>query len=88
MDFKGQFNLITNSMVKDKAFLEQIEPSLLVFADENFYMSPTEYCYRFYEDVIDAVRKYDLFIAVSEYEVPLILNHYPELKGHIFWNFQ
>lgn len=81
--FEGGLNIISNSMVKNDRLLEKIEPKLLVFSDVNFYASPNEYCVRFYEDVLKTTRKYGTKIIVFDYIVPLVCNHFPELKDKI-----
>lgn len=82
-DYRGDFNIICNSMVKDKEFLKNINPSLLCFTDAIFYMSPTEYAKKFFKDVIDALEKYELYIAVCDFAVPLLIKHYPVLEKRI-----
>ncbi len=81
--FEGEFNIISNSMVKNSRLLEKIKPRLLVFSDVNFYVSPNEYCARFYEDVIKTTRKYGTEIIVFDYIMPLVCSHFPELKDKV-----
>lgn len=84
--YKGidrEFNVICNSMVKDKEMLDVIKPSLLAFTDLNYYISPTAYCRQFMADVIEGWNKYHYYIAVHEYEVPLFLKHYPQFQGYV-----
>ncbi len=85
--YKGidrEFNIICNSMVKDKKMLDVIKPSLLAFTDLNYYFSPTAYCRQFMADVIEGWNKYHFYIAVYEYELPLFLKHYPMFKDYVF----
>lgn len=82
-ELKNDFNIICNSIVKDKEFLEGIQPNLITFADVNFYMSPSKYCEAFYKDLLDGFKLYDYYIAVLDFEVPLILHHFPTLKDRI-----
>ncbi len=84
--YKGidkEFNVICNSMVKDKEMLNVIKPSLLAFTDLNYYLSPTAYCRQFLADVVDGWHKYHFYIAVYEREVPLLLRHYPIFEGYV-----
>lgn len=78
-----EFNVICNSMVKDKEMLEVIKPSLLAFTDLNYYLSPTAYCRQFLADVMEGWHKYHFYIAVYEHEVPLLLRHYPMFEGYV-----
>lgn len=82
-EYRNDFNIVCNSMVKDKELIESLRPKLLTFADTDFFMSPGKYCERFYGDLIDAFKKQNFYIAVREHQKPLIEYHYPELKGHI-----
>lgn len=84
--YKGidrEFNVICNSMVKDKELLDVIKPSLLAFTDLNYYMSPTAYCRQFMVDVEEGWNKYHYYIAMHEYEIPLFLKHYPQFRGYV-----
>ena len=83
MKFDPAFNIITNSLVKDRKLLERIRPRILVFDDLNFYVSPHKYGEKFYEDVLDAVRRYDMYIVTFLLRVPLIAAHFPELENKI-----
>lgn len=78
-----EFNVICNSMVKDKELLKVIKPSLLAFTDLNYYLSPTAYCRQFFADVVEGWCKYHFYIAVYEREVPLLLRHYPMFQGYV-----
>lgn len=78
-----EFNVICNSMVKDKEMLSVIKPSLLAFTDLNYYLSPTAYCRQFLTDVVEEWNKYHFYIAVYEHEVPLLLRHYPMFEGYV-----
>jgi len=77
--YYGDFNIICNSMVKDKEFLEKINPSMLTFGDLAFYLSPNDYCKAFYKDLLETFEKYQYYIVVYDYEVPLIKKHFPVL---------
>ncbi|MCM1236997.1 MAG: hypothetical protein NC489_43535, partial [Ruminococcus flavefaciens] len=81
--YEDSINIICNSMVKDKEWMERIKPYLMTFADVNYFLSPTDYCKRFLEDVVEGQKKYGYYIAVLEYEVPLLLSHCPELNGKV-----
>ncbi len=81
--YEDSVNIICNSMVKGKEWLKRINPDILVFSDLNYFFSPTEYCKKFFEDVLDGQRLYNYYIFVYDYEVPLLLFHYPELSGKV-----
>lgn len=83
MEFGPSLNIIANSLVKDRELLERIRPRILVFDDLNFYVSPHKYGEKFYQDVLDAVRRYDMYIITFLVRVPLILAHFPELENKL-----
>ncbi len=82
-EYKDSVNIICNSMVKDKEWLERIRPQILLFTDPNYFLSPTSYCEKFFEDVIEGYRLYHYYLVVFEYEIPLLIKHYPELSGKV-----
>ncbi|RKJ19097.1 hypothetical protein D7X48_15285 [bacterium D16-50] len=81
--FVGDFNIICNSMVKDRALLQNIAPCLLAFGDLAFYLSPNGYSRAFYKDLLDTYNKYHYYIVVYDYEVPLIKSHFPMLYDRL-----
>ena len=77
------FNVICNSIVKNKELVKHINPSLLVFADPVFHFSPCEYSKQFRNDAVDVILEYGCFCMIPYYTVPLILAHYPYLEEKI-----
>ncbi|MFW6312190.1 MAG: hypothetical protein ACOC1K_08165, partial [Nanoarchaeota archaeon] len=82
-DFNDGFNVICNSIVKNDELMDHIQPDLLTFADPVFHFGPSRYAERFRKMMIEAVRKYDLFVAVPDGKASLLLAHYPELENRI-----
>lgn len=82
-EFKDDFNIICNSMVKNKKLLSKLQPKLLVFADICFFVSPSEYGKAFYKDLIAMQKKYDFHIIVRDCQKPLIEYHFPVLKKRL-----
>ena len=86
LDFKqccNDFNIICNSMIKDRQMLEELKPDLIVFSDTALFFSPNEYCRRFYNDLIYACRHYNIYIVTLSYRVPLLKKHFPELSEYL-----
>ncbi len=78
---KNSFKIICNSIVKNSDFLNYIEGAdLIAFADPVFHFGPSIYAEKFREDVIGLVKKYDTYILIPDYNMPLFLTHYPQLK--------
>lgn len=82
-DFSGGFNIVCNSIVKNRTLLDHIKPQLLVFADPVFHFSPCKYSVEFRSQVLNAIHDYNCFCLVPEGRVTLMLAHYPELKNRI-----
>lgn len=82
-DFSNGFNIVCNSIVKNKDLLRKIQPDLLVFADPVFHFSPCEYAQKFREDVLETVGEFDCYCLVPDFTMPLLIAHYPELTNRI-----
>lgn len=82
-EFEDDFNIICNSMVKNRKLLSKLRPKLLTFADICFFVSPSEYGKAFYSDLIAVQKEYDFHIIVRECQKPLIEYHYPELAKRL-----
>lgn len=82
-EFQNDFNIICNSMVKNKKLLSMLQPKLLTFADICFFVSPSEYGKAFYSDLIAAQKEYGFHIIVRDCQKPLIAYHFPELGKHL-----
>jgi hypothetical protein len=82
-DFDGGFNVVCNSIVKNKALLEHIKPQLLVFGDPVFHFSPCRYSAEFRRAVLETVELFDCHVIVQDFSLPLCLAHYPQLEGRI-----
>ncbi|WP_186429891.1 hypothetical protein [Clostridium sp. BSD9I1] len=83
-DYTNGFNIVCNSIVKNHRLQNHIKPDLLVFADPVFHFSPCEYARKFREDALESMKKYnDLYCLVPDYNVPILLAHYPNMKDKI-----
>ena len=82
-EFGEDFNIAANSLVKDKVFLERIKPKLIAFIDANLYMSPNAHGLKFWEDVLEAVEKYDAHVVVYAHIKPLVVNHFPQIEDRV-----
>lgn len=81
---KNSLKIICNSTVKNDEFLEYINgPDILVFADPVFHFSSCKYSSLFRDKAVEVIQKYKCFVAVPYRTVPLLLNHYPQIKNYI-----
>jgi hypothetical protein len=77
------FKVVCNTIVKNKTLLRHIQPQLLAFIDPVFFFSPCRYAAEFRRMVLDTVREFHCYIMVPDYNVPLLMAHYPELESYI-----
>jgi len=81
---QDSFKIICNTIVKNHQFLDHINgPDLITFADPAFHFSSCEYAAKLRDEVINTVEKYNSFVMVPLFTVPLMLQHYPQLKDKI-----
>ena len=82
-DYRGGFRVVCNSIVRNKAMLNHIQPQLLAFADHTFFFSPCRYAAEFRQMMLETVRELQCYVMVQDFQVPLLLAHYPELEKRI-----
>lgn len=83
-NYSGGLNIVCNSIVKNLKLLDYIGADLLVFADPVFHFSPCEYSKQFRQDLLMVMERYnDLYCMIPDYNVSLMLAHYPQLKDRI-----
>lgn len=82
-DFSDGIRVICNSIVNNGDLMAHIRPHLICFADPVFHFSPCLYAAEFRRLVLEAVKKYDCFVMVPDYNVALLLAHYPQLEERI-----
>ncbi len=81
----NSLRIICNSLVKNDAFLEKIQPNLLVFADPAFHFGISRYAAAFRDQALKALSRYpDCMCLVPERYLPLLLAHFSQvLSGRI-----
>lgn len=76
-------SVICNSIVRNEALLEHLDPDVLTFADPVFHFGPSRYAARFREDAVRAIREYDLVAVVPKRYRGLLVGHHPDLVDHV-----
>ena len=80
----NSLKIICNSIIKNTDFLDHINgPDIITFADPVFHFGPSEYAKQFRKDLIKVVKKYNSFIVIPQSNVPLFIEHFPEIKNNI-----
>jgi len=82
-DFKDGFNIVCNSIVKNVALLDHIQPDAIAFADPVFHFSYCDYAAEFRARLLESVERYNCYCLVPDVVVPLLLKHYPQLEQKI-----
>ena len=82
---ENSLRIICNSLVKNDAFLEKIQPNLLVFTDAAFHFGISRYAAAFRDQALKALARYPgCMCMVPERYLPLLFGHYSqELSGRL-----
>lgn len=81
---KNSLKVICNSIVKNKEFLDYIgNADIVAFADPVFHFGPSEYAETFRKDVITFLDESDAYAIIPDYNLPLMIYHYPKLKNKL-----
>ena len=85
----NSLKVICNSLVKNKAFNNFIKPNVIVAADPLFHFGHSKYAQKFRSDLLDIINEYNCTLFIPQFNMPLILKHYPQLENNIVGlNFQ
>jgi hypothetical protein len=82
-DFSEHPVVVCNSIVKNEALLEQLEPAVVCFADPVFHFGPSEYAARFRDDLLRVVKRHDCFVVTRRDSCGILLRHHPELSERL-----
>lgn len=81
---QNSIKIICNSLVKNNGLLAHIDgPDIITFADPVFHFGASEYAITFRECMFSQVRKYNSFVIVPDFTVPLLLAWFPQLNKNI-----
>lgn len=78
-NFEDSYNVICNSVVKNKKLVNHIKPNLITFADNVAHFSESIFSREFRENVVNIVREFKADILIPRDFMPLLCNHFPEL---------
>lgn len=86
---ENSIRIICNSLIKNKKFIDFINPTAIVAADPLFHFGHSKYAKKFRNDLIDTIKKYNCTLFVPQFNLPMFIKHYPQLKQNIIGlNFQ
>jgi hypothetical protein len=79
----NSLKVICNSIVRNEAMLDHIDPDVLVFADPVFHFGPSRYAHEFRQDAAEVLRNYDCVAAVTAPKSGLLAGHYPDIAEQV-----
>ena len=77
-DFSDGVSIACNSMVRNHALLERLNPPLFVVGDPIFHAGPSSYAAEFRSELISALDKYDADLIVPMRDYHIYCTHLPE----------
>lgn len=81
---KNSLKVVCNSIIKNEEFLKYIgSADILTFADPVFHFGPSEYAETFRKDVINFLERNEAYAIIPDYNLPLMLQHYPNLSNKL-----
>ena len=76
--------IVCNSAVRDKSFLQQVQPTLIAFCDPVFHLGPSTYASAFRQDLLEAAEMFpDSLIATTRDWGDVLFAHLPMLKDRV-----
>ena len=74
--------MVCNSAVRDPAWIEDVKPKVIAFADPVFHYGPSRYAATFRSDLQKAVAVSDALVVTTSRYLPLLARHLPDLLEH------
>lgn len=83
-DFSGSFNIVCNTIIKNRGLVERLNPKVLVASDAHFHFSYHRYSARFLADVADFLRRGDGVFFTFDKFAAFLRRRIPDLAHRIF----
>jgi len=83
-DHSSSFNIICNTLVKDRLFIDQLSPRIIIAADAHFHLSYHRYSSKFLSDLIYILDNYNITFFTFDKFALFIQRRVPELSGRVF----
>lgn len=80
----SNFNIICNTIVKNRKFLERLRPRIVVASDAHFHFSFHRYSARFLSDLLFLLDRYDASFFTFDKFASFVKLRVPELSDKIF----
>lgn len=77
-DFSDGVPIVCNSMVRNYALMDRLNPPLIVIADPIFHAGPSSYAEAFRKDLVRALDTYGSYLIVPLRDYHIYLAHLPE----------
>lgn len=83
-DYSTSFNIICNTIVKNRSFLDRLQPRIIVASDAHFHFSFHRYSARFLSDLLHLLDTYGTSFFTFDKFAAFIKRRVPELAGQVF----
>ena len=83
-DHVDDFNIICNTIVKNREFVQKLKPQIIVAADAHFHFSFHRYSARFLSDLIDVLESHNISFFTFDKFAPFVRQRIPELRERTF----
>ncbi len=83
-DHSTSFNIICNSIIKNRVFTDQLDPQILVASDAHFHFSYHRYSARFLSDLSDFLRRGGASFFTFDKFAAFVRLRLPEIAGRVF----
>ena len=78
-DFSDGYRVVCNTIVKNKALMEHINPHFIVASDAIHHFDNNKHAYQFRLDLEKYLKKEDVYFLTSERMFPILNYHHPEI---------
>jgi hypothetical protein len=83
-DFSRSFNIVCNTIIKNRVLVEQLNPKVLVASDAHFHFSYHRYSARFLADVVDFLHRGDGAFFTFDKFAAFVRRRLPDVAHRIF----
>lgn len=83
LNFDNSFNIICNTIVKNKNLLKKIKPKIIVASDAHFHFSYHRYSHALLDDIIWCLHMYDCKLLTFDKFAAFLIQKIPEIADKI-----
>ena len=84
MDFSNGVSIISNTIVKNKALVDHIRPSVIAAGDPALHYGVSKYACAFRENLLRVMDEHDCILVMPMGYYPLFIKRYPHLESRTY----